>query len=63
MLRGEFGWTLFGVIWGLAVAGVLLKAFYKTAHPIISTCLYLLMSRIAIGTGIFGPVHSLKPIP
>ena len=48
ILRGEFGWTLFGVIWGLAVAGVLLKAFYKTAHPILSTCLYLLMGWLLV---------------
>ncbi|MGA6925183.1 MAG: hemolysin III family protein, partial [Desulfosarcina sp.] len=43
ILRGALGWTLFGLIWGLAIAGVVLKAFYKTAHPILSTCLYLLM--------------------
>ena len=33
ILRGAFGWTLFGANWGLAAAGVVLKAFYKTAHP------------------------------
>jgi channel protein (hemolysin III family) len=42
------GWTLFGVIWGLAIAGVVLKAFYKTAHPILSTCLYLLMGWLLV---------------
>ncbi|MGA8279495.1 MAG: hemolysin III family protein, partial [Desulfobacterales bacterium] len=35
VLRGAFGWALFGVIWGLAIAGVALKAFYKTAHPVL----------------------------
>ncbi|AQU99468.1 PAQR family membrane homeostasis protein TrhA [Desulfococcus multivorans] len=48
ILRGAFGWTLFGVIWGLAAAGVVLKAFYKTAHPILSTCLYLLMGWLLV---------------
>ncbi|MEN8809032.1 MAG: hemolysin III family protein [Desulfobacterales bacterium] len=48
ILRGAFGWTLFGVIWGLAIAGVVLKAFYKTAHPIISTGLYLLMGWLLV---------------
>jgi hemolysin III len=48
ILRGAFGWTLFGVIWGLAIAGVALKAFYKTAHPILSTCLYLLMGWLLV---------------
>ena len=48
VLRGAFGWALFGVIWGLALAGVALKAFYKTAHPILSTGLYLLMGWLIV---------------
>ena len=48
IFRGAIGWTLFGVIWGLAAAGVVLKAFYKTAHPIFSTCLYLLMGWLLV---------------
>jgi len=48
ILRGAFGWTLFGVIWGLALAGVALKAFFKTAHPILSTGLYLLMGWLLV---------------
>lgn len=43
VLRGPWGWSLFGVIWGLALAGVLLKSFGKVAHPVISTVLYVLM--------------------
>lgn len=48
VLRGAWGWTLFGVIWGLAVAGVALKAFYKASHPILSTSLYLLMGWVVV---------------
>lgn len=48
ILRGALGWTLFGTIWGLAVAGVGLKAFYQSAHPIFSTCLYLLMGWLLV---------------
>jgi hemolysin III len=48
LLRGTLGWTLFGVIWGLAVAGVLLKVFLKTFHPILSTGLYLIMGWVVI---------------
>jgi hemolysin III len=48
ILRGAVGWTLFGVIWGLALSGVVLKAFYKTAHPILSTILYLLMGWLLL---------------
>lgn len=48
ILRGALGWTLFGVVWGLAIAGVVLKAFYKTAHPMLSTGLYLLMGWLIV---------------
>ncbi len=48
IFRGTIGWLLFGVIWGLAAAGVVLKAFYKTAHPVFSTCLYLLMGWLIV---------------
>ena len=48
VLRGAWGWTLFGVVWGLAVAGVALKAFEKASHPILSTGLYLLMGWVVV---------------
>ncbi len=48
VLNGAWGWTLFGVIWGLALAGVALKAFYKAAHPILFTGLYLLMGWVVV---------------
>jgi hemolysin III len=48
VLRGAWGWTLFGVVWGLAVAGVALKAFDKASHPILSTGLYLLMGWVVV---------------
>ena len=48
ILRGSLGWTIFGLIWGLALTGVVLKAFYKTAHPILSTSLYLLMGWLIV---------------
>ena len=48
VLRGAWGWTLFGLVWGLAVAGVALKAFNRMSHPIISTGLYLLMGWLIV---------------
>ena len=48
VLRGAVGWTVFGLIWGLAVVGVLLKAFDKLFHPIYSTGLYLLMGWLIV---------------
>jgi len=48
VLNGAWGWTLFGLIWGLAVVGLVLKAFDKLSHPILSTGLYLAMGWLVV---------------
>src|SRR5258708_9998487 len=48
VLRGPWGWTLFGLIWALALAGVILKLTRGVRHPIISTTLYLLMGWVVL---------------
>jgi hemolysin III len=48
VLRGVWGWTLFGLVWGIALIGVSLKAFERMSHPIISTGLYLLMGWLIV---------------
>jgi hemolysin III len=48
VLRGAWGWTLFGVIWGLAGIGVALKASGKASNLIFSTTLYLLMGWVVV---------------
>ena len=48
VLRGAWGWTLFGIVWGLAVAGVALKASGRASHPVFSTGLYLLMGWLVV---------------
>jgi len=48
VLRGAWGWTLFGVVWSLAAGGVTLKTFEKVSHPIFSTSLYLLMGWVIL---------------
>jgi len=47
-LRGPWGWTLLGIVWGLAVAGVTTKAVFGTRWPIISTALYVAMGWTAV---------------
>ena len=47
-LKGPLGWTLFGVIWGLAVIGVTLKAFDRIEHPVASLGLYLVMGWLCL---------------
>ena len=48
VLRGAWGWTLFGLVWGLAAAGVAMKTFSRISHPVISTGLYLLMGWLIV---------------
>lgn len=48
-LRGPWGWTLFGVIWGCAILGVLFKIFFYTDKlRFISTALYVAMGWMII---------------
>ena len=47
-LRGSWGWSLFGVIWGLSLAGVLMKAFFTGRFKILSTSIYLLMGWLIV---------------
>jgi len=48
VLRGSLGWTLFGVVWGLALFGVILKGTGRMNHPWLSTGLYLLMGWLVV---------------
>ncbi|HQT70548.1 MAG TPA: hemolysin III family protein [Thiobacillus sp.] len=48
VLRGAWGWTLLGLVWGIAVAGVTLKALNRLNHPVLSTGLYLLMGWLIV---------------
>lgn len=40
-LRGPWGWTLFGVIWGLCGAGAVFQLFFGERHRVVSTFAYL----------------------
>jgi hemolysin III len=47
-LRGPWGWTLFGLVWGLAALGVLLKSFNLLRHQGWSTGLYVAMGWLVL---------------
>lgn len=42
-LRGPTGWALFGIIWGLAIAGIILKAFFLEKFHILGVGIYIAM--------------------
>lgn len=48
VLSGPWGWTLFAIVWSLALAGIVLKAVGGTAHPRLSIWLYLAMGWCAL---------------
>lgn len=48
VMRGGWGWSLFGVIWGLAVAGITFKIFFTGRFRLISTLIYVGMGWIAL---------------
>jgi len=53
-LRGWWGWTLFGVVWGLALCGILLEVFFMDRYKVLTMVLY-------IGTG-WVAIVALKPL-
>jgi hemolysin III len=48
VLRGGWGWSMFGVIWGLAIAGVVFKLFFIGRFPKLSTLIYVLMGWLVL---------------
>ncbi|WP_206198534.1 PAQR family membrane homeostasis protein TrhA [Zoogloea dura] len=48
VLDGAWGWTLLGLVWGLAAVGLVLKALDRLSNPYLSTGLYLLMGWLVV---------------
>lgn len=48
VLNGVLGWVLFGIIWGLAVLGVVYKVFFLDRHVVAETVGYLLMGWLCV---------------
>lgn len=47
-LRGVWGWSLFGVVWGVALLGLGIKIFWLEAPRWLSTSLYVGMGWVAL---------------
>jgi len=48
VLRGGWGWTLFGLVWTLAIAGVLMKAMGGVRFRKLSVAIYLCMGWLIV---------------
>lgn len=47
-IRGTLGWSLFGIIWGIAFFGVLFKAFFTKRFLFMSTIFYIAMGWLIV---------------
>ena len=59
-LRGTWGWSLFAVVWSLALAGVVFKLFYTGHFRRTSTALYIAMGWMAL-VAVVPLVRALPP--
>jgi hemolysin III len=48
VLRGPWGWTLLGLVWALAIAGIVFKSLGGLRYPRISTGLYVAMGWLVL---------------
>ncbi len=60
-LRGGWGWSLFGVIWGLAIVGIALKLVFIGRFKMISTAVYVAMGWLVL-VAVVPLVRNLDPI-
>jgi len=47
-IKGGFGWTMFGIIWGIAICGILFKVFWIKKFVVLSTFFYIIMGCFII---------------
>jgi len=47
-IRGNWGWALFGTIWGLALGGILFTGFFREQFPRVGTVTYVLMGWLSV---------------
>ena len=59
-LNGGWGWSLFGVVWGLAGLGAIWKLFAAGRLPVLSTVLYVVLGWVLL-VGIVPLVQALPP--
>jgi hemolysin III len=58
-LRGEWGWTLFGIVWALAVTGIIIDSWPSRGRRILPVIVYLVMGWLVVTAT--GPL--LKALP
>ena len=58
-LRGAWGWSLFGTIWGLAIIGIIVDSLHKKGSRAIQMTIYLLMGWLIL-VAMYPLIHALS---
>lgn len=59
VLGGRMGYTLFAIVWGIAIVGMLLKACWVTCPKWFSSIIYIAMGWVCVF--VFGPLWNTLP--
>lgn len=59
VLGGRLGYTLLTVVWGIAIAGMTIKAFWITCPKWFSSIIYIAVGWVCLG--VFGPLWHTLP--
>ncbi|MBN2774895.1 MAG: hemolysin III family protein, partial [Prolixibacteraceae bacterium] len=59
ILRGSIGWIMFGIVWGLAVTGVVIRSVYLTRFRKLMVAIYLIMGWMFV----FAIIPMVKNLP
>ena len=61
--KGALGWSIFGVVWGMAALGIFWKIFHVNRFEVLSTLLYIAMGWVPSFTMVFlSPILPLSAI-
>jgi hemolysin III len=59
-LRGGWGWTLFGLVWGLSLAGILFRVIFGTRYRPVAVASYVLLGWLCVIAA--KPILTLTPL-
>ncbi len=60
LLGGNIGWTLFSIVWGLALAGTVFKVLFFGKYEWVSVLIYILMGWMVVFA--IKPVMEVMPV-
>lgn len=59
-LRGAWGWSIFGIVWGMAILGIVIDSLPRKGRRILPIIIYLVMGWLAVMAA--GPLMQALPL-